>query len=78
MTTTTKTKHMSATLDYIRGAITAAEREGRAQDNVTRDGEPVTFEEARAALDEMQAAGILYVTGCSDTTPDGRCAGHIK
>ena len=72
----TTTMHMSATLGYVRDYLTDKERAGEKQEWFMRDDEPLSIEEARAALDEMELNGLRYVTGCDNQTAEGRCAGH--
>ena len=73
---TRRTKHMSATVEWVRGFLRSEESQGRAQAYLSGEDGPVTFEAAHAYLDSLQADGIQFITGCGDTNPDGSCAGH--
>ncbi|TAK77816.1 MAG: hypothetical protein EPO16_04745 [Dehalococcoidia bacterium] len=67
---------MSATTEYVRKWLASEEAAGRPQSFLTAEGGPVSYEDARAYLDELTAQGLRFVPSCDNTDAEGRCAGH--
>lgn len=67
--------HMSVTIAYVAEAIKAYQREGKPQEFVTRDGMPVSHDDALAHLRTMQDSGMEFVPCCDNCDATGACQG---
>jgi hypothetical protein len=68
-------RHMNATVAYVYTIIKGLQFEGKPQDYVTRDGEPVSYEEALEHLEQMQRDGFKFIPCCDNFDKERGCMG---
>lgn len=70
---TTRAIHIQAEVEYVQQRIEAQRRRNEPQDYVSRDGVPLSYDDALAVLAEMKASGLRYIPCCEYTDATGRC-----
>jgi len=69
---------MRVTIGYVAEAVEACQRKGKPQDYVTRDGMPVSHEDALAILRTMQDDGMEFVPCCENCDETGARQGFDR
>lgn len=71
--------HISVGIAYLLSMLNRQEQQLKEQTVVCRkDNKPLTFDEARKELLELQAQGFEVVPPCDNYDEKGLCKGHKK
>lgn len=70
--------HINATVGYVQDRIKQLQLEGKPQDYVTRDGEPVSYEDALEHLEQMRQDGYHFIPCCDNFDKERGCLGTSR